>query len=163
MDMLELIEILIVLFQNQEIKLRVPPREIEGLLRRIWQIVWADQQMEIIRDITDIHTEYFAPEFDSWHDFLNYCNGTDDYSRVLDGYTEEQLELFWQNSHVQDAIDEMQIKTEMVKLIGQLKILDVVGRTSEAGAAKRLKTMEAIKARIIGLYNILYEILYEED
>lgn len=158
MDKLELIETLIVMIQTGEIKLGVPTRESDELLRRIWQIVWADQQLEIVRDITDIHTEYFAPEFDSWHDFLNYCNGSDDYSRVLDGYTEEQMELLWQNSHVQDALDEMQIKTEMIKLIGQRKVLELAGQTESAtGTAKRMMTIHAIDARLRGLYSMLYD------
>ncbi len=157
MNKLALIDELIAMNKTGEIKFEEPKKDVENMLREIRKSVWTDLQREIERDVTGIHTGYFAPEFDSWKQFLNYCNGNEDYEQALDSFSDSQLEILWQNSHIVETLDEMQIKTEMVKLIGQLKILDVAGRTSTAGAEKRLKTMEAIEARILGLYNILYE------
>ncbi len=125
-------------------------------LQKIKEIVEQQLIMEIYRDITAFDTAYYAPEHSDWQHYLLWCNGGEDYAAVLNkNYTNEMLEELWQNSHISENMTEKEIKENLALLIGQLKMLSLLNRIG----AKPLNHSIAvgIKARITGLYNILFE------
>lgn len=137
----------------------------EGIkqLHKIKEIVEQQLIMEIYRDITAYDTAYYAPEHSDWQHFLVWLNGEKDYAEVLrQNYTNEVLEELWQYSHISENMTEKEIKKDLALQIGQLKMLSLLDKID----AKPLNPQKMniavgmkakIKARITGLYNILYE------
>ncbi len=160
MDKLSLLDELLVKVNTGEIKTDTEDNEVAAkILSEIRQVIEAATYAEIVQDVTDLHTGYFAPEYPSWKHYLNDCNGYEDYRTVLEqAFTNEELEALWQNSHIEEEMTEAQIKEDICKQIGQLKMIQLVQKTSTMRNPKKVRTMiEGMKARIIGLYNILYE------
>lgn len=129
------------------------------MLENIKMIVRRELCHEIVRNVTDARTEYFAPEYEAWKTFLSDCNGDADYEQVLeDSFTEEELESLWQSSHITEEMTQEEIKADILLQIGQLKILEKVNKTHKASnPVSMLHVTSEIKARIQGLYSMLYE------
>lgn len=158
MNKLELLDELIIRVKTKEITLQEGTEDALTTLLDIVRVVEQSLYDEIVRDITDSRTEYFAPEYPSWKHFLADCNGYGDYRQMLIKFTNEELESMWQNSHIAEDMTEEKIKADMVLQIGQLKMLSLMGRPGQASNADKIRKMsDGIEARIKGLYNMLYE------
>ncbi len=159
MNKLTLLDELITMFNNGEIVLRENQSIYTELLFDIKQIVEGALYDEIIRDITNMHTEYFAPEYDTWKSLLADCDGTEDYKVMLENFEEYELEQLWQNSHITHEYAEDQIKQEIIMQICKLKKLKLMERKSKqiCKGLEPQNDMSMIVARIKGLYEMLYE------
>lgn len=130
------------------------------VLRDIRNCVTDVIKEEIINDITNPETVFYAPEYSDWQTFLNLANGNEDYAQVLQmEFSEEDLELLWQNSHISEELTEEEIKKALVRQIGQLKMLALVKRQGfqPSEPQKSGRIIQSAEARIKGLYNMLYE------
>lgn len=160
MDKLTLLDELIIRIRTEEIKtVEASNKESAEILIEIRQLVEKALYDEVVGDITNYQTEYYAPEYDSWKQFLADCNGYEDYEKVLDSkFEEKELEALWQASHIAEDMDEIRIKEEMMFQIGQLKMLFLVHKWAKPiNPEKNRQRMAEIEARIKGLYNMLYE------
>jgi len=158
MNKIALLNTLIVMNKSGEINTGENPKDVDKMLQDIKMAVMADIRNEIFRDITDIHTSYYAPDFENWKRFLNYCNGNADYEAVLNDFEEEELEKLWQASHITEPMADEDINKELILQIRQMKILNVVGRYAKAADPKKAQlAVEAVRARIQGLYGMIYE------
>jgi len=159
MDKLAILDDLIAKIHIGEVVLEADTRvQYEKALRELRGLVKKDLREEIVRDITDLHTEYYAPEHDSWKAFLNHCNGGSDYAAVLEEFDESELENLWQNSHIPEEMNEAEIRADMMCQIGKLKMLSIVNRDFDCTDHDKANEMiSGIVARIKGLYNMLYE------
>lgn len=160
MDKLQLLDELIIKVNTGEIKTDTEDNEKAAkILLEIRRTVEAATYAEIVGDITDLHTGYYAPEHPTWKHFLNHCNGYNDYRDVLEhAFTNEDIEALWQNSHIVEEMSEEEIKAQICSQIGQLKMMQLVERHSAPVNPEKVKTIkEGIRARILGLYNILFE------
>lgn len=160
MDKLSLLDELLVKVSTGEIKTDTEDNDAAAkILSEIRRVVEAAIYAEIIKDVTNLHTGYYAPEYPTWKHYLNDCNGFEDYRIVLEqAFTNEELEALWQNSHIEEEMAEAQIKEDICMQIGQLKMLQLVEKIAAPRNPEKARMMiEAIKARIWGLYNILYE------
>lgn len=160
MGKLSILQELETMINSGEIMLEEGKEEGIVQLRKIKEIVEQQLEVEIWKDITAYNTAYYAPEYPDWQHFLEWCNGDEDYSYVLRfNYTNQVLEEMWQNSHISEEMTEKQIKDDIVLQIGQLKMLAILEKMG--GKPCNLQKMESIvrgiRARIAGLYNILYE------
>ncbi|MBQ9135969.1 MAG: hypothetical protein IJX66_07765 [Lachnospiraceae bacterium] len=160
MDKLSLLDELLVKVSTGEIKTDTGDKEtVAKILSEIRQVIEVATYAEIVQDVTNLHTGYFAPEYPSWKHYLIDCRGDEDYRTVLEqAFTNEELEALWQNSHIEEEMSEKQIKEDICRQIGQLKMIQLVQKTSTPRNPEKARTMiEGMKARIVGLYNILYE------
>lgn len=158
MDKVAFLEELCIMVNAGEIRLVEGKEDATRLLQDIKRIVIESLCGEIVDDITDPAMGYYAPEFSSWKEFLIYCNGNGDYETILrSDFNNQDLEELWQNSHIAEEMSEEQIRQEMIRQIGQLKMISVMGRTAAANQDKVQRIKRGIKARITGLYNLLYE------
>ncbi len=159
MNCLKLLDDLLVMVKAGEIELGEEAPDAEEELHVIKKIVKESLYNEIVCDVTDIKTEYYAPEYASWREYLSDCDGNADYEDVLfESFEEKELEALWQNSHIAEDMSESKIKDEMLQQIGQLKMISLVSKSaSPAKASKAHSLEESMKARIRGLYNMLYE------
>ncbi len=160
MDKLTLLDELIIRIGTEEIKMSEESSK-ENVETLVWigQIVENALYEEIVQDITNLQTAYYAPEYDSWKQFLADCNGYEDYIQVLHKrFSEDELENLWQSSHISEDMEEAEIKEKMMLQIGQLKMHSLICKKCKpAMPEKTLQRMNEIKARIQGLYNMLYE------
>lgn len=159
MDYLKLLNDLLIMVKTGEIKLEEDARYAEAMLRKIQSIVRDALYEMVVRDVTDMETEYYAPEHESWKAFMLWRNGYQDYETVLnESFQEKELEALWQNSHIAEDMPESKIKEEMMQQIGQLKMISLVSKTASPEKSPKVRSLEeSIKARIRGLYNMLYE------
>lgn len=159
MNHLAFLDELLVMVNTGEINTVEGKNDSIEMLQNIKMIVRRELCNEVVRDVTDARTEYFAPEYESWKTFLSDCNGDADYEQVLeDSFTEEELEILWQSSHITEELTEEQVKEDILLQIGQLKMLEIVNRKHKArNPIKALEMTAEIKARLQGLYNMLYE------
>ena len=159
MNCLKLLDDLLVMVKAGEIELGEEAHDAEEELHIIKKIVKESLYNEIVCDVTDIKTEYYAPEYASWREYLSDCDGNADYEDVLfESFEEKELEALWQNSHIAEDMSESKIKDEMLQQIGQLKMISLVSKSaSPAKSSKAHSLEESMKARIRGLYNMLYE------
>lgn len=159
MNCLKLLDNLLIMVKTGEIKLGVDGLDAEEELYAIRNIVVESLYDEIVCDVTDIKTEYYAPEYASWRKYLSDCDGNADYEGVLfESFEEKELEALWQNSHIAEDMSESKIKEELLQQIGQLKMISLVSKTASPDKSSKARSLEeSMKARIKGLYNMLYE------
>ncbi|MBD5536785.1 MAG: hypothetical protein HDQ99_14270 [Lachnospiraceae bacterium] len=159
MDCLKLLNDLLIMVKTGEMELEEDARYAEAMLRKIQDIVRDALYEMVVRDVTDTETEYYAPEHESWKAFMLWRNGYQDYETVLnESFQEKELEALWQNSHIAEEMPESKIKEEMMQQIGQLKMISLVSKTASSEKSQKVRSLEeSIKARIRGLYNMLYE------
>lgn len=158
MNKLAYLEELSVMVKNGEIKTSVEPGYGAAILQDICRIVTEDTCNRIEEDITNPFTAYYKPDHPSWKHFLIYSNGYMDYEQVvLSMFTEKELDILWQNSHINDHLSEEQIKEQLIKQIGKLKMFTLVSQTVACNPEQNRQYQMAIKATIKGLYNRLYE------
>ena len=159
MDKFAFIDELISMIRTGELKTVEGADDSIKMLEDMQLMVMESLHNEIIRDITDERTEYYAPEFKSWQQFFSYCNGNADYEKVLcSSFSQKELETLWQNSHIAEELREKEIEEKLLLEITQLKMLEIKQEASVfMNPILMLQTKEAIKARIVGLYNLLYE------
>lgn len=159
MNCLKLLDDLLIMVKTGEIKLGMEVSEAEEELRIIQNVVRESLYAEIVCDVTDIKTEYYAPEYASWKEYLSDCDGNADYKDVLfESFQEKELEALWQNSHIAEDMPENKIREEMLQQIGQLKMISLVSKTASPVKSPKARSLEeSLKARIRGLYNMLYE------
>ncbi len=159
MDCLKLLNDLLIMAKTGEIKLEEDARDVEAMLRMIRNTVKDALYERIVLDVTDMETEYYAPEYASWKEYLSDCDGNGDYEDVLfESFEEKELEALWQNSHIAEDMPENKIKEEMMQQIGQLKMISLVSKTASPVKSPKARSLEeSLKARIRGLYNMLYE------
>ncbi|MBD5480820.1 MAG: hypothetical protein HDR14_16320 [Lachnospiraceae bacterium] len=159
MDCLKLLNDLLIMVKTGEIKLEEDAAEVEAMLRMIRNTVKDALYERVVRDITDMETEYYAPEYASWREYLSDTDGNKDYEDVLfESFEEKELEALWQNSHIAEDMPENKIKEEMMQQIGQLKMISLVSKTASPVKSPKARSLEeSLKARIRGLYNMLYE------
>lgn len=160
MDRFELLDDLIIMIKTREIDFgeMIDADEAENMLKTIKAMVQQSIYNEIIQDITDSDTMYYAPEYASWREFLSDCNGNNDYERVLFDFEESELEELWQNSHIAEDMPEDKIREKLTEQIGQLKMITLIGRKDKMANRGRIEAMaKGMKAQIKGLYNMLYE------
>lgn len=140
-----------------DMKCRKITEDAGPVIDKLSQLVKDSLKEEIFQDITDQETVYYAPDYDSWKEFLSYCNGSADYERILDEYyDEEQLEQLWQASHIMEELDIEQIRNRFLDRAARLKVVDILQRE---GAACRIDQdyRDLQKAGLKGLYNLLHE------
>lgn len=159
MDRLALLDELVVMVRAGEIATVEGNEETEQLLLEIRRIVHETLSEEIYKDITASDTSYFAPEYESWMNFLNYCDGNSDYAAVLEeSYTEEELESLWQCSHIMEELTEKKAIDALILAMKQLKMLQLVRKSFvPCDPQRERKIREGLRAQIIGFYNQLYE------
>lgn len=158
MDKLALLDTLIEMVQEGNLELLDESQNAETVLWDIKLTIQRVLQDEVMSDITKNTLTYYAPEYPSWREYLEDCNGNSDYKKVLQNFDEHELDELWQNSHISEDLNEQQIKEEMVMQIGQLKMLEIVGRKLVPANSEQHKRMvDYIRARLIGLYNMLYD------
>ncbi len=158
MNKIALLNTLIVMNKSGEINTGENPKDVDKMLQDIKMAVMADIRNEIFRDITDIHTSYYAPDFENWKQFLNYCNGNADYEAILNDFEEVELEKLWQASHITEPMADEDINKELILQIRQMKMLNVVGRYAKAADPPKAQlAVAAVRARIQGLYGMIYE------
>lgn len=159
MDRLALLDELLVMVRAGEIATVEGNEETEQLLLEIRRIVHESLSEEIYKDITASDTSYFAPEYESWTNFLNYCDGNSDYAAVLkESYTEKELEILWQYSHIMEELTEKKAIDALILAMKQLKMIQLLRKSSvPCDPQQARKIREGLWARIIGVYNQLYE------
>lgn len=159
MDKLAFLDELVIMVQTGEIMPEEGSESAKKLLMDIRRIVHESLAEEIYNDVTDTKTAYFAPEYKSWKTFLSDCNGNIDYKVVLEeSYTEEELESLWQCSHIMEDMTREQIRDDLFLQMCQLKMMSLVRKNATlVNPQSEKRTLEGIKARIKGLFNILYE------
>lgn len=160
MDKLTLLDELIIRIQSGEIKtVMATNKESELVLREVKMIVEKALYEDVVKDVTGYRTEYYAPEWDSWKQFLAECNGYADYQKILnEKFTECELAELWQESHIAEDMEEDEIKKELISQIGQLKIFASLCREKKpVNPEKAMQGIVKMQARIQGLYNMLYE------
>lgn len=159
MDCLKLLNDLLIMVKTGEIKLEEDVAEVEAMLRMIRNTVKDALYERVVLDVTDMQTGYYAPEYASWKEYLSDCDGNKDYEDVLfESFEEKELEALWQNSHIAEDMPESKIKEEMMQQIGQLKMISLVSKTASPVKSPKARSLEeSLKARIKGLYNMLYE------
>lgn len=160
MGKLSLLSELEIMINTGEITTAESKEEALASIKEIKKMVELQITQEIWNDVTDYDMGYYAPEHPDWRHYLYWLNGTEDYERVLAAqYTNTELEALWQNSHIGESLNEKEIKEDLTLQIGQLKMIFLLNRMG--GKPCRSEKMESmirgIKARITGLYNILYE------
>lgn len=131
----------------------------ERMLEEIRGIVEAALEEEVFQDITDRETVFYAPEHEGWKDFLDECNGNEDYRKALEGYTDGELEILWAESHQADRMDEERIQKKIFREISGLKMLELLDRKKYLTVKPEEKHWQKLEARakIKGFYNLLYE------
>lgn len=159
MNCLKLLDDLLIMVKTGEITLEEDAREAEAMLHLIQNTVRNALYERVVLDITDMQTEYYAPEYASWKEYLSDCDGNADYKDVLfESFQEKELEALWQNSHIAEDMPENKIREEMLQQIGQLKMISLVSKTASPVKSPKARSLEeSLKARIRGLYNMLYE------
>ena len=159
MNCLKLLDDLLIMVKTGEITLEEDAREAEAMLHMIQNTVRDALYERVVLDITDMQTEYYAPEYASWKEYLSDCDGNADYKDVLfESFQEKELEALWQNSHIAEDMPENKIREEMLQQIGQLKMISLVSKTARPVKSPKARSLEeSLKARIRGLYNMLYE------
>lgn len=158
MNKIALLNTLIVMNKSGEINTGENQNDADKMLQDIKMAIIENIRNEIFRDITDIHTGYYAPDFENWKQFLNYCNGNADYEAVLNDFEEEELEKLWQASHITEPMADEDINKELILQIRQMKMFDVVGRYAKAAAPQKAQlAAESVRAKIRGLYGMIYE------
>ncbi len=158
MDKLALLDTLIEMVQEGKLELLDDSQKAETVLWDIKLTIQRALHDEVMSDITKNTCTYYAPEYPSWREYLEDCNGNSDYRKALQYFDEHELDELWQNSHISEDLNEQQIKEEMMMQIGQLKMLEIVGRKLvPVNSEQHKRMMDYIRARLIGLYNILYE------
>ncbi len=160
MDKLSFLNVVQKMIETDEIKLVETDKcDAMNTLDDIRLTVRQELRDEVIRDITGAKTIYYAPDFDTWQDFLAFCNGNPDYETILrTQFTHDDLECLWQSSHIAEEMTEREIEQEITQQISQLKMLELVNRMSCPDFPEKMnKTKEILKANVLGLYNILFE------
>lgn len=160
MGKLSLLDELEIMINTGEITTAESKEEALASIKAIKKMVERQIMQEIWNDVTNYDMGYYAPEHPDWQHYLNWLNGGEDYEQVLaTKYTNTELEVLWQNSHISESLTEKKIKEDLTLQIGQLKMIFLLHRMG--GKPCRPEKMESIiqeiKARIKGLYNILYE------
>lgn len=158
MTKFEVLNELIDRVQSGELEIGRDKEEAERLLSEIYLNVQVALYDEIVEHITAHTASYYAPEYPSWKEFLSACYEDEDMQQVLQQeFSDEEIEELWQNSHITEELDEQQIKEELVKQIAQLKMTMLVSRTSTTNPEIYRRFYAGRKARIQGLFNILFE------
>lgn len=100
MNKLKFVDELLVMLHTGELPpTEETPREVEKILEDIRETVCRSLHQEIVDDIKDPRTAYYAPRYASWMDFLTDCNGNEDYATVMQkDFSEDILERMWQIS-----------------------------------------------------------------
>lgn len=158
MDKLAYLEELAERVKTGKIRTSEKPEDGAALLQDVCRIVTKELCNEIVDDITDPLTVHFEPGFPSWKHYMVYVNGYKDYEQVLQRmFTEKELDILWHNSHINDHLSEEQIKEQLIRQIGKLKMFTLVTQTIAGNPEQNRQSQMAIKATIKGLYNRLYE------
>lgn len=156
MDKLELLKELSIMVHTGEIQTVEDAADAEEMLSEIRQIVMKALKTEVFDNITDKNTVFYAPEYVSWKDFLNHCNGNEDYAAALESYTEEELAALWEASHIAGRMDEQQIKNGIFHQFATWKMYQILLKKKYILPDHTLQERE-IAAKVKGFYNILYE------
>ncbi len=158
MNKLIFLEKLMNYIREEKIEIGISGDEMVCMLNEIEEMVRAQMRNEIVEHITAYKTGYFAPEYDSWKTYFESVVDDESVSMMLNqDFTQEELEDLWQNSHIVEDLDEARIKSEMMSEIGQLKMVMTVSRTSKTNPDLYNRFLDGKKARIKGLFNILFE------
>lgn len=159
MDRLNFLEELLIMVRTGEINHPDGREDAERTLLEIRDMVQTALKEEVFQDITDRDTVFYAPEHESWKDFLIDCNGYADYAKAVDGYTEKELEELWEASHLADRMDEEQLRKKIFREIANLKMREILVRKKYVpeNLEECQQRVRESKAKIKGFYNILYE------
>ncbi len=158
MDKLSYIEELATMVRTGEIQTSLSPDDGAALLMDAGRIVTESIYNDIVSDITNPFTIHFSPDYPSWKHFLADVNGCKDYEKILNTlFTEKELDILWNNSHISESLSEEQIREQLIKQIGKLKMISLVSKTLEGAGRTENQAQISIKAYIKGLYNLLYE------
>lgn len=156
---LEVLNNLLTMVKGGEINTGMEQEDVEWALLSIREMVEESLYRNILADITDAETSYFAPEHGAWMDFLDFCNGYPDYKEILEKkFSEAELDSLWRCSHPDEDLSREQMMIRAFAKLCELKMNDVL-ESSGHNAAKENKRRidEMLKATIKGIYNILYE------
>lgn len=159
MNKFALLEELFTMVHTGEIKLQEDAADAERLILDIRKDVEAALKREIFEDITDKNTAFYAPEHDSWTDFLNFCNGNEDYAEVLGRYTEDELTSLWEGSHLADALAEKKIMEGIFHQVATLKMYSILLKKRYVSHSPKIQEVRRLEvmAKIKGFYSALYE------
>lgn len=114
---------------------------------------------EIKRDILDADTPFYAPEHEDWYSCLEFYNGYEDYSKVLrENFTCYELDTLWNSSHIAEELSTEEIQKELLVCVRNMKAYAAFEKMGSKwpNEEEKKRTLDNIRARIIGLYNILY-------
>lgn len=159
MDRLEFLNELLIMVRTGEINHPEGKEDAERTLLEIRDMVQAALKEEVFQDITDRDTVFYAPEHESWKEFLIACNGYEDYAKAVEGYTEKELENLWEASHLADRMDEEQLRKKIFREIADLKMREILERKKyiPMQLEECQQHVRESRAKIKGFYNILYE------
>lgn len=160
MTKLQLINLIDIMLKNGEILIE-NTAEAELLLREIRECVCQNIQREIWNDITAQQTGFYFFEHASWKEMLEVQKGSDtDYAIVLqEAFDEDELDVLWNYSHIEEELDDTEIKKEMGVCLEQLKMLELYGKEGNhvMESCRRERLTVALQARLTGLYALLHE------
>lgn len=124
------------------------------LVEELQDILYQSLEEQIIRDITDRGFLFYAPEHDSWKDALIGQGKADkaDYSTILERFTEEELQLLWECSHIADPVTE---KDRLDMLHTALRLARGYESMLDSGylQGEHIQMMRQAKAILTGIYN----------
>lgn len=124
------------------------------IVEAIQDILYQSLEEQIIRDITDREFLFYAPEAGSWKEALLREHKADksDYSIILNRFTEEELQMLWELSHIADPVTE---KERLDMLHTALRL--AWGYESMLGSGylqgEHIQMMRRAKALLAGIYN----------
>lgn len=135
--------------------------DLEWALLSVRRMVEDNLYQEIISDITDAETGFYAPEHKSWKEFLAFCNGYADYKEILEKeFSEAELDALWRYSHPEEEMSRGQMMVRVFNKLCELKmnaLFDVSAGPCKVSIENKRRIGEMFKAAIKGIYNILYE------
>lgn len=136
------------------------------MLAELRAIVIKHLKEELIDYMTDIHTEYYAPEYTSWRECLlnTYALEHAECERILWLFDEDELECMWQNSHITEELTTVEVQKDIIHQIEKIKRLENFEREFapmgylQITPEQEEKIKNWAKARIRGLYHLIHEV-----
>lgn len=159
MDKLALLDELATMVHDKKIEVTEDATDAEKMLLDIRRIVHESLSHEVVSDITNRFTHFYAPDFDSWKSLLCSCNDNQDYATVLETYTEEELDSLWQHSHRVSKMDIKALSMQLYATLATFKMYEILTKQKKLPSDPKEYQInqQKILAQMKGLYNIIFE------